>query len=147
MLKNKFFVKASILILIFVVITGSIYLYKYNVLKSDQNQIEVLYNIFNEICNEDESINLTNSALINFITKKEFKDKTLLLELQTKNKDADNQNVELSIKYNKRNNILTVYKEKSDKTYIFVQNYKLSVNFNNIEYQKYGDFSETISYK
>ena len=84
---------------------------------------------------------------INFITKKEFKDKTLLLELQTKNKDADNQNVELSIKYNKRNNILTVYKEKFDKTYIFVQNYKLSVNFNNIEYQKYGDFSETISYK
>ena len=147
MLKNKFFVKASILILIFVVITGSIYLYKNNVLISDQNQIEVLYNIFNEICNEDESIVLTNSALINFITKKEFKDKTLLLELQTKNKDADNQNVELSIKYNKRNNILTVYKEKYDKTYIFVQNYKLSVNFNNIEYQKYRDFSETISYK
>lgn len=147
MLKNKFFVKASILILIFVVITGSIYLYKYNVLKSDQNQIEVLCNIFNDICNEDENIVLTNSTLINFITKKEFKDKTLLLELQTKNKDADNQNVELSIKYNKRNNILTVYKEKYDKTYIFVQNYKLSVNFNNIEYQKYGDFSETISYK
>lgn len=147
MLKNKFFVKASILILIFGVITGSIYLYKYNVLKNDQNQIEVLYNIFNEICNEDESINLTNSTLTNFITKKEFKDKTLLLELQTKNKDADNQNVELSIKYNKRNNVLTVYKEKYDKTYIFVQNYKISVNFNNIEYQKYGDFSETISYK
>ena len=77
MLKNKFFVKASILILIFVVITGSIYLYKYNVLKSDQNQIEVLYNIFNEICNEDENIVLTNSTLINFITKKEFKDKDI----------------------------------------------------------------------
>lgn len=145
MLKNKFLIKTCILIsIVIVVIIGSIYIYIYNILTNDNNQIKVLYDIFNEICNEDEDINLNNSTLINFITKKEFKDNTLLLELQNRNKNGEK--VELSIKYNKKNNILTVYKEKYDKTYIFVQNYKLSVNFNNIEYQKYGDFSETISY-
>ena len=83
-----------------------IYIYRYKVLKNDNNQINVLYSIFNEICNEDENINLNNSALINFITGKEFKDKSLLLELE--NKNTTGKNVVLSIKYNKKRYINSI---------------------------------------
>ena len=76
---------------------------------------------------------------------KEFKDKSLLLELE--NKNTTGENVVLSIKYNKKENILTVCKEDYNNTYSYIQNYKISVKFNKIEYQKYGDFSETFLYK
>ena len=145
MLKNKYLVSICIIIILILIITVIIYTYRYNVLKNDNNQINVLYSIFNEICNEDENINLNNSALINFITGKEFKDKSLLLELE--NKNTTGENVILSIKYNKNENILTVFKEKYNNTYSYIQNYKISVNLNKIEYQKYGDFSETFLYK
>ena len=145
MLKNKYLISILIIIILILIITGIIYTYRYNVLKNDNNQINVLYSIFNEICNEDENINLNNSALINFITGKEFKDKSLLLELE--NKNTTGENVILSIKYNKKENILTVCKENYNNTYSYVQNYKISVKFNKIEYQKYGDFSETFLYK
>lgn len=145
MLKNKYLVSICIIIILILIITVIIYTYRYNVLKNDNNQINVLYDIFNEICNENENINLSNSALINFITGKEFKNKSLLLELE--NKNTTGENVILSIKYNKNENILTVCKEKYNNTYSYIQNYKISVNLNKIEYQKYGDFSETFLYK
>ena len=84
MLKNKYLVSICIIIILILIITVIIYTYRYNVLKNDNNQINVLYDIFNEICNENENINLSNSALINFITGKEFKNKSLLLELENK---------------------------------------------------------------
>ena len=59
MLQNKLLIKTCISILIvIVVIIGSIYLYKYSILRNDNNQINALYSIFNEVCNEDEDINL-----------------------------------------------------------------------------------------
>ena len=122
MLKNKYLVSICIIIILILIITVIIYTYRYNVLKNDNNQINVLYDIFNEICNENENINLSNSALINFITGKEFKNKSLLLELE--NKNTTGENVILSIKYNKNENILTVCKEKYNNTYSYIQNYK-----------------------
>ena len=106
MLKNKYLISILIIIILILIITGIIYAYKYSVLKNDNNQINVLYSIFNEICNEDENINLNNSALINFITGKEFKDKSLLLELE--NKNTTGKNVVLSIKYNKKRYINSI---------------------------------------
>ena len=106
MIKNKYLISIYIIIILILIITGIIYAYKYSVLKNDNNQINVLYSIFNEICNEDENINLNNSALINFITGKEFKDKSLLLELE--NKNTTGKNVVLSIKYNKKRYINSI---------------------------------------
>ena len=106
MIKNKYLISIYIIIILILIITGIIYAYKYSVIKNDNNQINVLYSIFNEICNEDENINLNNSALINFITGKEFKDKSLLLELE--NKNTTGKNVVLSIKYNKKRYINSI---------------------------------------
>lgn len=102
MIKNKYLISIYIIIILILIITGIIYICRYNVLKNDNNQINVLYNIFNE----DENINLNNSALINFITGKEFKDKSLLLELE--NKNTTGKNVVLSIKYNKKRYINSI---------------------------------------
>lgn len=102
MIKNKYLISIYIIIILILIITGIIYICRYNVLKNDNNQINVLYNIFNE----DENINLNNSALINFITGKELKDKSLLLELE--NKNTTGKNVVLSIKYNKKRYINSI---------------------------------------
>lgn len=120
-------------------------LYQYNVLKDDSNQVDILCEIISNICDENENIYLNNSALINFITGKEYSDKSKLLEFQNKNENGEKYVI--SINYNKNEKILTVTKKNESNTYSYSQRYKLSVNLNKIEYTTFNSPVETVVYK
>lgn len=140
MFKKKYFFISFIVIISIMV--GAIFLYRYLVLCSENNQIEILTQIFNEVCDEDENINLKNSAQKNFVTGEDFKDDSLLVRFD--NNKADQEKMFLSIKYNKKEKILTVTKENQDNTYSYIQMYKVDIGINRLKYEKYGNFVETF---
>ncbi len=140
MFKKKYFFISFIVIISIMV--GAIFLYRYLVLRSENNQIEILTQIFNEVCDEDENINLKNSAQKNFVTGEDFKDDSLLVRFD--NNKADQEKMFLSIKYNKKEKILTVTKENQDNTYSYIQMYKVDIGINRLKYEKYGNFVETF---
>lgn len=140
MFKKKYFFISFIVIISIMV--GAIFLYRYLVLRSENNQIEILTQIFNEVCDEDENINLKNSAQKNFVTGEDFKDDSLLVRFD--NNKADQEKMFLSIKYNKKEKILTVTKENQDNTYSYIQMYKVDIGINRLKYKKYGNFVETF---
>lgn len=140
MFKKKYFFISFIVIISIMV--GAVFLYRYLVLRSENNQIEILTQIFNEVCDEDENINLKNSAQKNFVTGEDFKDDSLLVRFD--NNKADQEKMFLSIKYNKKEKILTVTKENQDNTYSYIQMYKVDIGINRLKYEKYGNFVETF---
>ena len=123
MLKNKIFL---ILVIVIIFILSSFFIfqiYKQSVLKNDNNQIEILCEIINDITKENENIQLNKSAVTNFITKKEYSDKSNLIILENKNEDGIKFNI--SVNYNEKERILSVTKE--NETYSYTQRYKLFV--------------------
>lgn len=143
MLKNKIFL---ILVIVIIFILSSFFIfqiYKQSVLKNDNNQIEILCEIINDITKENENIQLNKSAVTNFITKKEYSDKSNLIILENKNEDGIKFNI--SVNYNEKERILSVTKE--NETYSYTQRYKLFVKLEKIEYVLYESPIETILYE
>ncbi len=143
MLKNKIFL---ILVIVIIFILSSFFIfqiYKQSVLKNDNNQIEILCEIINDIIKDNENIQLNKSAVTNFITKKEYSDKSNLIILENKNEDGIKFNI--SVNYNEKERILSVTKE--NETYSYTQRYKLFVKLEKIEYVLYESPIETILYE
>ena len=143
MLKNKIFL---ILVMVIIFILSSFFIfqiYKQSVLKNDNNQIEILCEIINDIIKDNENIQLNKSAVTNFITKKEYSDKSNLIILENKNEDGIKFNI--SVNYNEKERILSVTKE--NETYSYTQRYKLFVKLEKIEYVLYESPIETILYE
>ena len=143
MLKNKIFL---ILVIVIIFILSSFFIfqiYKQSVLKNDNNQIEILCEISNDIIKDNENIQLNKSAVTNFITKKEYSDKSNLIILENKNEDGIKFNI--SVNYNEKERILSVTKE--NETYSYTQRYKLFVKLEKIEYVLYESPIETILYE
>lgn len=143
MLKNKIFL---ILVIVIIFILSSFFIfqiYKQSVLKNDNNQIEILCEIINDITKDNENIQLNKSAVTNFITKKEYSDKSNLIILENKNEDGIKFNI--SVNYNEKERILSVTKE--NETYSYTQRYKLFVKLEKIEYVLYESPIETILYE
>lgn len=143
MLKNKIFL---ILVIVIIFILSSFFIfqiYKQSVLKNDNNQIEILCEIINDITKDNENIQLNKSAVTNFITKKEYSDKSNLIILENKNEDGIKFNI--SVNYNEKERILSVTKE--NETYSYKQRYKLFVKLEKIEYVLYESPIETILYE
>ncbi len=143
MLKNKIFL---ILVIVIIFILSSFFIfqiYKQSVLKNDNNQIEILCEIINDITKDNENIQLNKSAVTNFITKKEYSDKSNLIILENKNEDGIKFNI--SVDYNEKERILSVTKE--NETYSYTQRYKLFVKLEKIEYVLYESPIETILYE
>ena len=143
MLKNKIFL---ILVIIIIFILSSFFIfqiYKQSVLKNDNNQIEILCEIINDMTKDNENIQLNKSAVTNFITKKEYSDKSNLIILENKNEDGIKFNI--SVNYNEKERILSVTKE--NETYSYTQRYKLFVKLEKIEYVLYESPIETILYE
>ena len=143
MLKNKIFL---ILVIVIIFILSSFFIfqiYKQSVLKNDNNQIEILCEIINDITKENENIQLNKSAVTNFITKKEYSDKSNLIILENKNEDGIKFNI--SVNYNEKERILSVTKENETNSY--TQRYKLFVKLEKIEYVLYESPIETILYE
>ena len=129
MLKNKIFL---ILVIVIIFILSSFFIfqiYKQSVLKNDNNQIEILCEIINDITKDNGNIQLNKSAVTNFITKKEYSDKSNLIILENKNEDGIKFNI--SVNYNEKERILSVTKE--NETYSYTQRYKLFVKLEKIE--------------
>ena len=142
MLKNKIFL---ILVIVIIFILSSFFIfqiYKQSVLKNDNNQIEILCEIINDMTKDNENIQLNKSAVTNFITKKEYSDKSNLIILENKNEDGIKFNI--SVNYNEKERILSVTKE--NETYSYTQRYKLFVKLEKIEYVLYESPIETILY-
>ena len=143
MLKNKIFL-ILVIVIIFILSTFFIFqIYKQSVLKNDNNQIEILCEIINDIIKDNENIQLNKSAVTNFITKKEYSDKSNLIILENKNEDGIKFNI--SVNYNEKERILSVTKE--NETYSYTQRYKLFVKLEKIEYVLYESPIETILYE
>ena len=143
MLKNKIFL---ILVIVIIFILSSFFIfqiYKQSVLKNDNNQIEILCEITNDITKDNGNIQLNKSAVTNFITKKEYSDKSNLIILENKNEDGIKFNI--SVNYNEKERILSVTKE--NETYSYTQRYKLFVKLEKIEYVLYESPIETILYE
>lgn len=143
MLKNKIFL---ILVIVIIFILSSFFIfqiYKQSVLKNDNNQIEILCEIINDITKDNGNIQLNKSAVTNFITKKEYSDKSNLIILENKNEDGIKFNI--SVNYNEKERILSVTKE--NETYSYTQRYKLFVKLEKIEYVLYESPIETILYE
>ena len=143
MLKNKIFL---ILVIVIILILSSFFIfqiYKQSVLKNDNNQIEILCEIINDMTKDNENIQLNKSAVTNFITKKEYSDKSNLIILENKNEDGIKFNI--SVNYNEKERILSVTKE--NETYSYTQRYKLFVKLEKIEYVLYESPIETILYE
>lgn len=143
MLKNKIFL---ILVIVIIFILSSFFIfqiYKQRVLKNDNNQIEILCEIINDMTKDNENIQLNKSAVTNFITKKEYSDKSNLIILENKNEDGIKFNI--SVNYNEKERILSVTKE--NETYSYTQRYKLFVKLEKIEYVLYESPIETILYE
>lgn len=143
MLKNKIFL---ILVIVIIFILSSFFIfqiYKQSVLKNDNNQIEILCEIINDMTKDNENIQLNKSAVTNFITKKEYSDKSNLIILENKNEDGIKFNI--SVNYNEKERILSVTKE--NETYSYTQRYKLFVKLEKIEYVLYESPIETILYE
>lgn len=143
MLKNKIFL---ILVIVIIFILSSFFIfqiYKQSVLKNDNNQIEILCEIIKDMTKDNENIQLNKSAVTNFITKKEYSDKSNLIILENKNEDGIKFNI--SVNYNEKERILSVTKE--NETYSYTQRYKLFVKLEKIEYVLYESPIETILYE
>ena len=143
MLKNKIFL---ILVIVIIFILSSFFIfqiYKQSVLKNDNNQIEILCEIINDMTKDNENIQLNKSAVTNFITKKEYSDKSNLIILENKNEDGIKFNI--SVNDNEKERILSVTKE--NETYSYTQRYKLFVKLEKIEYVLYESPIETILYE
>lgn len=143
MLKNKIFL---ILVIVIIFILSSFFIfqiYKQSVLKNDNNQIEILCEIINDMTKDNENIQLNKSTVTNFITKKEYSDKSNLIILENKNEDGIKFNI--SVNYNEKERILSVTKE--NETYSYTQRYKLFVKLEKIEYVLYESPIETILYE
>ena len=143
MLKNIIFL---ILVIVIIFILSSFFIfqiYKQSVLKNDNNQIEILCEIINDITKDNGNIQLNKSAVTNFITKKEYSDKSNLIILENKNEDGIKFNI--SVNYNEKERILSVTKE--NETYSYTQRYKLFVKLEKIEYVLYESPIETILYE
>lgn len=143
MLKNKIFL---ILVIVIIFILSSFFIfqiYKQSVLKNDNNQIEILCEIINDMTKDNENIQLNKSAVTNFITKKEYSNKSNLIILENKNEDGIKFNI--SVNYNEKERILSVTKE--NETYSYTQRYKLFVKLEKIEYVLYESPIETILYE
>lgn len=143
MLKNKIFL---ILVIVIIFILSSFFIfqiYKQSVLKNDNNQIEILCEIINDMTKDNENIQLNKSAVTNFITKKEYSDKSNLIILENKNEDGIKFNI--SVNYNEKERILSVTKE--NETYSYTQRYKLFVKLEKIEYVLYESPIETTLYE
>ena len=143
MLKNKIFL---ILVIVIILILSSFFIfqiYKQSVLKNDNNQIEILCEIINDMTKDNENIQLNKSTVTNFITKKEYSDKSNLIILENKNEDGIKFNI--SVNYNEKERILSVTKE--NETYSYTQRYKLFVKLEKIEYVLYESPIETILYE
>lgn len=104
MIKNRYNI-LIICVLIFIFLIILIYTYRYLVLSNNNNQIYILNQIYNEVCSDDENITLNPSALENFITGKKFNSEVFSFENNLNGKD-----MVISIKYNKREKLLTVIK-------------------------------------
>ena len=138
MIKNRYNI-LIICVLIFIFLIILIYTYRYLVLSNNNNQIYILNQIYNEVCSDDENITLKPSALENFITGKKFNSEVFSFENNLNGKD-----MVISIKYNKREKLLTVIKENEDGTYFYSQMYKISIGFNKLKFEKYGNYTENI---
>lgn len=112
--------------------------YNYLVLCSDSNQIELLKSIYQEYTNEP--VQLANSAVTNFITKKEFKDKDTLISLF----NDSSSNTILEIKYTNQNKILTITKIYLNTPKTLSQQYQIHVGLFKLYYTQLDDYIETM---
>ena len=137
--------KMLFIITIVILIFFSAYkLHSYLVLRDNKKQVEVLSNIYSSIIDsyndKDININIHRSALMNFITHKDFTDEEIkkLTKIITNKNKNDIENIsQLKVMYN--NHILTISiitTPSSDVINEEVYVYKISPKLNTIDYEK-----------
>lgn len=137
--------KVVLIITIVILIFFSAYkLHSYLVLRDNKKQVEVLSNIYSSIIDsyndKDININIHRSALMNFITHKDFTDEEIkkLTKIITNKNKNDIENIsQLKVMYN--NHILTISiitTPSSDVINEEVYVYKISPKLNTIDYEK-----------
>lgn len=137
--------KVVLIITIVILIFFSAYkLHSYLILRDNNKQVELLSNIYSSIIDsyndKDININIHRSALMNFITHKDFTDEEIqkLTKIITNKNKNDIENIsQLKVMYN--NHILTISiitTPSSDVINEEVYVYKISPKLNTIDYEK-----------
>lgn len=121
------------------------------ILCDNQNQVDALSKMYEEFINDsintDESnVELSNSTLRNFVTKKAFEDEQIekLKEVERNFENAQNDYV-LTLKYNSRDKIIILNISSKSNAHIVEQEYLLKVQNGKIEYEEYGNGTVVIS--
>ena len=137
--------KVVLIITIVILIFFSAYkLHSYLILRDNNKQVELLSSIYSSIIDsyndKDININIHRSALMNFITHKDFTDEEiqkLTKIIANKNKNDIENISQLKVMYN--NHILTISiitTPSSDVINEEVYVYKISPKLNTIDYEK-----------
>lgn len=137
--------KVVLIITIVILIFFSAYkLHSYLILRDNNKQVELLSSIYSSIIDsyndKDININIHRSALMNFITHKDFTDEEIqkLTKIITNKNKNDIENIsQLKVMYN--NHILTISiitTPSSDVINEEVYVYKISPKLNTIDYEK-----------
>lgn len=122
---------------------------KFEILKNEDNQVNILKNIYEDFFNEFKiydsgNITLDKSCLTNIIDNTQFNDNNI-----EKLKELEKSNVEnefiytLYLEYDKENSILTLTLKESHGIQEYRMRYRLYVKGNNINYETYG-LTETM---
>lgn len=129
------------IVLIIAMISG-VFIQRHFALANSENQVNVLKEIFRSNIDLNQKVTLSDSALTNFITKKEYSLQHKEELLAATQKNELNTEYIIYIKYNKDNKILVVTKSDIENTYRYIQKYKLNVKNWKIVYEIYGDVIE-----
>lgn len=134
----------TIVILVFLMGISTYNIHSYLILRDNNKQVELLSSIYSSIIdsynNKDININIHRSALMNFITHKDFTDEEIqkLTKIITNKNKNDIENIsQLKVMYN--NHILTISiitTPSSDVINEEVYVYKISPKLNTIDYEK-----------
>lgn len=134
----------TIVILVFLMGISTYNIHSYLILRDNNKQVELLSNIYSSIIDsyndKDININIHRSALMNFITHKDFTDEEIqkLTKIITNKNKNDIENIsQLKVMYN--NHILTISiitTPSSDVINEEVYVYKISPKLNTIDYEK-----------
>ncbi len=134
----------TIVILVFLMGISTYNIHSYLILRDNNKQVELLSSIYSSIIDsyndKDININIHRSALMNFITHKDFTDEEIqkLTKIITNKNKNDIENIsQLKVMYN--NHILTISiitTPSSDVINEEVYVYKISPKLNTIDYEK-----------
>lgn len=118
------------------------------ILENEDNQVEVLYNIYSDFISHNNTVNLSldNTCLLNLVTRNELTDEH---KARLKSFESNNENETLSStlysSFSLNGNILTLTLIRSDNNYKAIQKYRLFFKNNELKYETYGFGTSLIS--